>query len=186
MMQWEEADVNALAAELIETGLATPNPYNHFGLNPALCPYLRGRLDESEREELSARWDQAMGQYVAFLEQQSDQNTELAATLTQLELPNLFALLERVHQIGDAAATIGLANQIFSLLQNAGRPRLLARVALVRDTAAAALREQWNHASFEAQPDPYRTAAREWRASPGPGRCSRTASASPGGGQGRL
>jgi len=41
MMEWEEADVGSLAAELIETGLATPNPYNHLTLNPALCPYLR-------------------------------------------------------------------------------------------------------------------------------------------------
>ena len=37
------------------------------------------------------------------------------------------------------------------LLQNAGKPRLLERVAQVRDAAAAALGETWNHASFEAQ-----------------------------------
>ncbi len=42
MMEWEEADVAALAGELIATGLATPNRYNHLTLNPALCPYLRG------------------------------------------------------------------------------------------------------------------------------------------------
>ena len=45
MMQWEEADVASLAGELIATGLATPNRYNHLTLNPALCPYLRGRMD---------------------------------------------------------------------------------------------------------------------------------------------
>ncbi len=46
MMEWEEADVAALAGELIATGLATPNRYNHLTLNPALCPYLRARLDD--------------------------------------------------------------------------------------------------------------------------------------------
>src|SRR5205814_4295610 len=45
MMQWEEADAASLAIELIETGLATPNRYNHLTLNPALSPYLRGRMD---------------------------------------------------------------------------------------------------------------------------------------------
>jgi hypothetical protein len=43
MMDWEKEDVNSLAVELIETGMATPNPYNHLTLNPALCPYLRGQ-----------------------------------------------------------------------------------------------------------------------------------------------
>ena len=45
MMQWEKAEVALLAGELIETGLATPDPYNHLTLNPALCPYLRGQMD---------------------------------------------------------------------------------------------------------------------------------------------
>ena len=60
MMEWEEADVAALAGELIATGLATPNRYNHLTLNPALCPYLRARLDAAEREALTARWVAAM------------------------------------------------------------------------------------------------------------------------------
>jgi hypothetical protein len=37
-VSWEEADVASLAVELVETGLATPNRYNHLTLNPALCP----------------------------------------------------------------------------------------------------------------------------------------------------
>src|SRR6185369_13967138 len=36
MMQWEDADLTTLANELIETGLATPNSYNHLTLNPAI------------------------------------------------------------------------------------------------------------------------------------------------------
>ena len=82
------------------TGLATPNPYNHLTLNPALCPYLRGQMDAAECETLTARWIEAMRAYVRFLDQQRDQNTEVAATLTVLELPNLFALLDLVQRAG--------------------------------------------------------------------------------------
>jgi tetratricopeptide (TPR) repeat protein len=150
MMEWEEADVGALAVELVETGLATRNPYNHLTLNPALCPYLGGQMDAAERQALTARWIEAMRAYVEFLEQQRSQNTEVAAALTVLELPNLFALLDLVQRAGDAAATIGLATSLYSLLRNAGRPRLLERVGQVRDAAAAVLGDAWNQARFQA------------------------------------
>jgi tetratricopeptide (TPR) repeat protein len=150
MMQWEVTDVEALANELIETGLATPNRYNHLTLNPALCPYLRGRMDAVEREGLTARWVEVMTAYVAFLEQQQDQNIEVAATLTVLELPNLFVLLDCVQRAGDAEATIDLATSLYRLLQFAGKPRLLERVGQVRDAAAATLGNAWNHTRFQA------------------------------------
>ena len=150
MMQWEEADVASLAVELVETGLATPNRYNHLTLNPALCPYLRGRMESTEREALTARWVEAMRRYADFLVEQHSQNTEVAATLTVLELPNLFALLDLVQRAGDAEATIDLATSLYSLLQFAGKPGLLERVGQVRDAAAAALGDAWNHARFEA------------------------------------
>jgi tetratricopeptide (TPR) repeat protein len=144
--------VVSLARELIATGLATPNRYNHLTLNPALCPYLRGlrgRMDAAEREALTARWVAAMREYVRFLVQQSDQNAEVAATLTVLELPNLFALLDLVQRAGDAEATIDLATRLYSLLQDAGKPRLIERVGQVRDAAAAALGDVWNHARYQ-------------------------------------
>ncbi|HRF61868.1 MAG TPA: tetratricopeptide repeat protein [Candidatus Competibacter sp.] len=150
MMQWEQADAFSLASELIQTGLATRNRYGHLTLNPALCPYLRGRLDAAEREVLTARWVEAMRAYVEFLYQQRGQNAELAATLTGLELPNLFALLDRVQHAGEAEATINLTTSLYSLLQGLGKPRLLERVGQVRDTAAATLGDAWNHARFEA------------------------------------
>lgn len=150
LMQWEEADVASLAVELIETGLATPNRYNYLKLNPALCPYLRGLLDAAERKALTSRWVEEMGQYAWFLVQQQGQNIEVAATLTVLELPNLFALLDLVQRAGDAEATIDLATSLYSLLQALGKPRLLERVGQVRDAAAAALGDAWNHARFAA------------------------------------
>jgi tetratricopeptide (TPR) repeat protein len=149
---WEKADVGALAGELIATGLATPNRYNHLTLNPALCPYLRGRMEVTERDALTARWVEAMRAYAEFLRQQQSQNTELAATLTVLELPNLFALLDLVQRAGDPEATIGLATSLYSLLSTLGKPRLLARVGQVRDAAAKELEKNdiWNGARFEA------------------------------------
>jgi tetratricopeptide (TPR) repeat protein len=151
MMEWEKADVASLAVELVSTGLATPNPYDHLTLNPALCPYLRGKLDDGQRETLTAHWVEAMGAYVEFLCQQRSQNSHVAATLTVLELPNLFALLEHVERAGDGEATIRLTTSLYSLLKNLGKAQLLKRVALVRDAAEAAIGEAWNHARFESQ-----------------------------------
>ena len=131
MMAWKKADVAALAVELIATGLATPNRYNHLTLTPARQPLPAGAAGRGGTRPLTARWVEAMGQYAKFLEQQSNQNAEMAATLTLLELPNLFALLDRMHAAGDAEATIGLATSLYSLLSMLGKPLLLARVGQV-------------------------------------------------------
>lgn len=149
MTEWDGVDVASLASELVETGLATPNRYNHLTLNPALCPYLRARLDSTEREALTAGWVEAMRAYAGFLAKQRHQDAEMAAALTVLELPNLFALLDLVERSGDAEATIGLATS-YRLLQRLGKPRLLERVGRIRDEAAEALGDVWNHARFEA------------------------------------
>src|SRR6185295_2125902 len=110
----------------------------------------RGRMKSTEREALTTRWVEAMRAYVRFLAQQRSRDAEVAATLTVLELPNLFALLDLVQRARDAEATITLSTSLYSLLQNAGKPRLLERVGQVRDAAAAALGPTWNHARFEA------------------------------------
>ncbi len=150
MMQWQEKDLTSLALELVVTGLATPNRYNHLTLNPALCPYLRGRMNAEQRDELTVRWMEATIGYVEFLRQQRQRNAEVASTLTVLDLPNLFALLDLVQVLLDAEATIGLAATIYGLIQGLGKPILLERVGHVRDTTAATLGNTWNHAQFEA------------------------------------
>lgn len=146
MTGWEQEEVAGLAAELVGTGLATANPYGHLSLNPALCPYLKASLSEEELEALSTRWLETMAAYLDYLRKQRSQNTELAATLTLLELPNLFALLDRSQASADPDTTINRATSLYSLLQGLGKPRLLERVARVREAAVAALDEGWSQA----------------------------------------
>ena len=151
MMQWQQTEVASLALELVETGLATPNRYNHLTLNATLCPYLRRQLDAKERESLTARWVEAMVVYSKFLQQEHTLNIELVATLTLLELPNLFALLDLVQRKGDDDLTVDLATSLYQLLQASSKPRLLERVGHIRDQAAAGLSgHAWSHTQFEA------------------------------------
>jgi tetratricopeptide (TPR) repeat protein len=150
MTGWEPAEVEGLALELVGTGLATPNPYDHLALNPALCPYLKATLSEEELQGLTAGWLEAMATYLDYLYQQQIQNAELAATLTLLELPNLFALLDRSKAAADPETTIDRATSLYGLLRDLGKPQLLERVARVREAAAASLGEGPSHARFEA------------------------------------
>jgi tetratricopeptide (TPR) repeat protein len=150
MMEWDEAEVGDLARDLLQTGLASADPYDHLTLTPALCPWLLRQLGKEEAAELAQRWQAAMLGYAGFLARQSNQNTELAATLTQLELANLFALLARVAGADDAAASIDLATTLYGLLQYLGKPALLAQVGKVRDAAQAQLGSGWQHAHFQA------------------------------------
>jgi len=118
---------------------------------------LSSTISVNRTEPVPGRWAESMGQYVAFLVQQSDRQAEMAATLTGLEIPNLLALLDLVQGAGDAEATIDLATSLYQLLHQLGRPRLLARVGHVRDVAAQSLARQpgdgWTHARFDAEAD---------------------------------
>lgn len=151
MMEWENDDVAALATGLVGAGLATPNSYNHLSLNPALCPYLRSRASTERLTDWLVRWVTMMLQYAEFLRKKYHQDTLLAATLTQLELPNLMALLTELERAGQSETTIDLCTSLQPLLQVLGRPRLLQRVAAARDAAQAALGEGWSHARFQAE-----------------------------------
>lgn len=151
MMEWENDDVDALAVGLISTGLATLDPYNHLSLNLALCLYLRARASAEQLAEWLARWVAVMLPYVELLRQQRFQDTLFAATVTQLERPNLIALLTEVERTGQAEAIIGLCTSLQTLLEVLCLPRLLQRVAAACDAAQAALGEGWSHARFEAE-----------------------------------
>jgi hypothetical protein len=150
MTGWEPAEVEGLARELVGTGLATPNPYNHLSLNPALCPYLQASLSEEELQSLTASWLEEMAAFLNWLYAQRSQNAELAATLTLLELPNLFSLLNRSQAVADPETTIKIATYLYDLLEGLGKSRLLERIARVLEAAAAALSEVCSHAHFQA------------------------------------
>jgi len=151
---WHAKDIQDLATQLINTGLATAGPYAHLALNPALCPYLRRTLAADQRTALEARWQQAMGAYVDFLVQQSKQDAELAATLTRLELPNLLALLAHREAAGDPAAVIDLTTDLHYLTQGFGRAQLHRRLVRARDAAEHSLAAQGGglcHAAYQAR-----------------------------------
>lgn len=150
MTDWPVEEVDDLVRGLLQTGLATLDPYNHLTLVPALCPWLRKELPQAQAERWATRWRGAMWAYVEFLDEQRIQDAELAATLTVLELANLFALLVQVERAGDAAATIELATRLYDLLRHLGKPQLTARAGQVRDAARAQLGDGWRHAHFQA------------------------------------
>jgi tetratricopeptide (TPR) repeat protein len=150
MMQWEDDDVESLARELIETGLATRKLHDHLALDPALCPYMRATIDPAELEQLTVNWVSAMQEYVEFLREQQVQNINVAATLTRLDLSNLLTLLDVVQRAKDAEATIDLATTLCEFLQTLGKPRLMERIGQIRDAAARELGDTLSHLQFEA------------------------------------
>lgn len=154
MMAWEREDVDSLARDLLNTGLATPNPYDHLSLSPGLCPYLHNQLSPTERRDLATRWQATMRLYINTLMQQYYQDAQITTTLTQLEINNLFALLTQMQAAaGQGAAAnidlVDLCTDLYRLLQWAGKTRLLQHIGQVRDAAAAALDATWGHASFQ-------------------------------------
>ena len=115
--------------------------------------------------------------------QQQSQNTEVAATLTLLELPNLFALLDLVQAAGDAEATIDLATSLYSLLQNARQAAAAgARGAGARRRGGGAGRRLESRA-VRGGADPHRAAACRRAVARGVRRRAGTAPARPGGGR---
>ena len=139
-----------LAIELIEVGLGEDMGYGHLRLDPALPAYLLGELDPAERDALRARWGEAMAELTDFLYEQQFKDTQLAARLTLLELPNLLAMLAWAQENLPAEQVVDLARQVEELLAYLGRPQALAQATRVREQAARALGE-WSHARYLAE-----------------------------------
>lgn len=142
----------AVAQQLQAVGLAEILDYAHLRLHPALGPALARELSDEEREEARDAWAAALAQLVGFLYQQRPKDAQLAATLTLLELPNLLAALEYLHEKEKVApeGVVQMATQLEGLLQFLGRPRALARVVRVREEATNKL-DEWSHARFLAE-----------------------------------
>jgi tetratricopeptide (TPR) repeat protein len=134
---------------LVEVGLAESVNYGYFRLDPALGPYLRRKLDGETVQAQQAGWAAAMMQLVDFLYQQRFQDTELAAQLTLLELPNLLALLAWLPQHETPEQVLDVAGRIEQLFANLGRPAALAQAVVVREKAGEqAASGGWSHASY--------------------------------------
>jgi tetratricopeptide (TPR) repeat protein len=151
VLELKEEEGDLLVDQLLQLGLAEVMPHNFVRFHPALCPYLLGELGENEDLQIAAfaRWIESMEQLCDFLYGQHFKDTQLSATVTTLELPNLVRLLEHVRTQGDAEATVHLAQRLELLLKYLGRKQLLTWVADIRAKEAKALPD-WSHLRFEA------------------------------------
>jgi hypothetical protein len=92
----EKDNIGSIINELHQVGLAqTVGDYSYLRLDPALPTYLSLSLDAAQQQHYQQLWTEVMGQLVDFLYQQIFKDTQLAFSLTQLELPNLMAYLRQ-------------------------------------------------------------------------------------------
>ncbi len=158
LLEVDQQSAERIAHGLVEVGLAEMMNYGHLRFDPALAPYLFGQMNETEKAQARSRWADGMQQLLNYLYEERFKNTELAAQLTLLELPNLLALLDQANdsipQRDGIAMTpedvIGLTSRMETLLQFLGRPQAMARVVAVREQTAQKL-GGWSHARFEAE-----------------------------------
>jgi tetratricopeptide (TPR) repeat protein len=136
-----------LASELIDVGLGEDRGYGHLRLDPGLSPYLLGELALDEVDTLRFRLAEAMSQLTEFLYQEQGKDARLASHLTLLELPNLLAMLDGLHDRWPPERMVDLAEKVERLVANLGRPQALARAAEIREQAAKKLGD-WSHARF--------------------------------------
>ncbi len=153
VMDLDVEQAKAVAAMLIDVGMAEQQEYSYLRLDPALPAYLQLGQPPEHLAQLTTTWAEAMVQLVDFLYQQISKDSRLAFRLTLLELPNLMALLDylmpRVE--ADSAMAEQVANtagKVEQLLEFLNRPQALARAVALRERAAAAL-PAWGNARFE-------------------------------------
>jgi tetratricopeptide (TPR) repeat protein len=78
-------------------------------------------------------------------------DTQLAFTLTRLELPNLLGLLAYLAEQGEAETTLDVATRVEQMLAHLDHPRLLKRVVEIREGASQELGEGLKDAHFVAR-----------------------------------
>jgi len=150
MLGVDDETVKRLGRALIDVGLAEEMAYGHLRLDPALPPYLSSLMNEIEREEIRARWAEAMAALTNFLYQQQFKDVQIAASLTLLELPNLMAMLGYMATQGTTERVIILAQRIESQLSKLGRRQALVQATKIREKAAQGL-EGWGHSHYHAR-----------------------------------
>lgn len=150
VMELVQEEIPDFVEALTGTGLAHKEAYGHLRFDPAMVPYLDGELSPEERERARGKWFEGMRDLVEFLYEQRFKDTQLASTLTLLELPNLLAALEGVLARLGPEESVEFVICLESLLADLGRSAALKRVVAVR-TQAAQLLPVWGHARFQAE-----------------------------------
>jgi tetratricopeptide (TPR) repeat protein len=141
----EVDDARQLCIELIEVGLGEDMGHGHLRLDPGLPPYLLGEMPTEEAESLRSGWAEAMAQLTGFLYQQRFRDTQVAASLTLLELPNLLAMLQWLKDRWPPERVVNLTGSVERLVAHLGQPHALAAATRIREQAAEKLGE-WGHA----------------------------------------
>jgi tetratricopeptide (TPR) repeat protein len=150
MLDLDIETTRRLADELIEVGLAEEAGYGHLRFDPALPPYLLGLTNEQEEEEARSKWAASLARFAAALAEQRSQNTEIAAKMTRLQLPNLLAMLEWMSDRTAPEGVVGIASALEGLIAPLGLPRALSRATAAREEAAQKL-TVWSRARVMAE-----------------------------------
>lgn len=143
-------EIQAIAAQLIDVGLAEDKGYGHLQLDPALPSYMLLSISETEKEEMQAKWAEAMVGLLNYIFSERFQDTKLAVYHTILELANLLALLEYIKDRYSPENVVGIASEIEQLIARLHKPNALKKVVQIREKANNKIRE-WSEAAFEAE-----------------------------------
>jgi tetratricopeptide (TPR) repeat protein len=149
VLELNDTERDLLVSKLLETGLAEPMPYGFLRFHPALCPYLYQELDEAVLDTSKARWAESLRQLSEFLYKQQSEDSQLADSLTLLELPNLIKSLEYVQAQAIPEITLDRAVILEQLTMQVDKPQTLAKVkAIIEEEEKKSV--GWEHARFEA------------------------------------
>lgn len=149
VLKLNEVERDLLVSELLEIGLAEPMPYGFLRFHPALCPCLYQELDEAVLDTSKAIWAESLRQLCEFLYRQQSEDSQLADSLTLLELPNLIKSLEYVQAQGVPEITLDRAVILEQLTMQVDKPQTLAKVkGIIEEEEKRSV--GWEHARFEA------------------------------------
>ncbi len=149
VLELNDSERDLIVSELMKIGLAEPMPYGFLRFHPAMCPYLYQELDEAELGTSKARWSESLRQLGEFLYKQQSEDSQLADSLTLLELPNLIKSLEYVQAQAIHEITLDRAVILEQLAMQVDKPQTLAKVkAIIEEEEKKSV--GWEHARFEA------------------------------------
>ncbi|RZM81817.1 tetratricopeptide repeat protein [Leptolyngbya iicbica] len=154
VMGVEVEEAEAIAARLIEVGIAEQQEYTYLRLDPALPAYLKSQQSPEQISELKTSWGIATMQFVYFLRNNIlGGNNILASRLALFELPNLMALLEWLEQQvaldnSMIEKSIFIAGVIEQLTTSLGQTKALAQAVRFREHIAK-FSSEWGYTLFE-------------------------------------